>query len=135
AFSLARLYAGVVLPPDALYATEGIAFEKFEAKCFQENVNRRTSKSVSDAFCNVDLSNDVAGLKCPTLLLIGSESRLNDQKSFANVSFEKLIAGFRQLNPKAEVAAIPDSGNSYCMITKPEETARIVIDFLSRLDR
>jgi len=134
AFSLARLYAGVVLPPDSLYAREGIDFEKFEAQCFEENVNPRTLKSVSDAYCNVDLSDNVASLTCPILLLIGSESRLNDQKSFANVSFEKLIADFRQLNPKAEVAAIPDSGNSYCMITRPKETARVVVDFLNRLD-
>jgi 3-oxoadipate enol-lactonase len=133
--SLARLYAGVVLPPQSLYAEEGIEFEKFETKYFEKNVNLHTLEAVVNAYSKIDLTGDVRRLKCPTLLLLGDESRLNGQDSLADVSFTRLVEGFKKLKPDAEVAGIPHTGNSYCMIHKPKETVQVVIDYLNRINQ
>jgi pimeloyl-ACP methyl ester carboxylesterase len=134
-YSLARLYAGVVLPPDVLYTKTGINFEQFEAHYFEKNVNMLTLEAHVNAYANADLTGDVKRLTCPTLLLMGNESRLNEEASLLAVGFNALVNAFKALKPDAEVAPIEGAGSTYCMITKPEETARIVIDYLKRVNK
>jgi 3-oxoadipate enol-lactonase len=132
-FTLARVYGGVVLPPDVLYTKTGVDFELFEAKHFKKNVNMRTLKALLEAYANVDLTGDVPRLKCPTLLLMGNDSRLNQEESLSSASFTTLVKAFKELKPDAEVAAVEGAGSTYCMVTKPKETAQIVLDFLNRI--
>lgn len=132
-FTLARVYTSVVLPPELLYDQVGIDFERYETEAFERNINPGTLDAVMEALCNVDLTADVARLKCPTLLLMGSDSRLNEDESLESASYEGLVGAFVALNPDAEVIAVPGAGSTYLMITKPAETAQIVTEYLSRV--
>ena len=77
---LSRLYAGVVLPPDVLYSEEGIKYEQWAKKQYAANVNMSTLKSVLEAYANVDLTADIGNIRCPTLLLMGDDSALNENE-------------------------------------------------------
>jgi hypothetical protein len=81
---------------------------------------------------SIDLTSDIPRIKCPTLLLMGNESALNDDSSMVSASFKKLIDDFLALKPDAEVQAVTGAGSTYCMITNPEETCSLVIDYLKK---
>ncbi len=131
-FTLARVFSGAILPRELLHAKVGIDFEEFEAECFRKNINISTLKNQMEAFMNVDLSGDVQRLTCRTLLLMGNESPLNEERSMSSASFDTLTGDFLSLKPDAEVCAVPGTGSTYCMITHPEQTTQAVIDYLRR---
>ena len=132
-FTLARVFAGVILPRDILHAKPGIDFEDFETECFERNINMATFEAQMNALINVDLTGDVRRLECPTLLLMGSDSPLNDQDELSSASHDALVQSFLALKPDAKIADIPNTGSTYCMITDPEPTSARVIDYLKTL--
>ncbi len=129
-FTLARVFAGVILPRDILHAKPGIDFEDFETVCFERNINMATFEQQMNALINVDLTGDVKRLECPTCLLMGSDSPLNDQDELAAASHDALTTAFLALKPDAVVRDVPNTGSTYCMITDPEKTSAQVIEYL-----
>jgi hypothetical protein len=133
---LSRLYAGVVLPPGLLYSKAGITYEKWAKLRYEENVNITTIKEVLDAYSAVDLSSDVRGLKCPTMLLMGNESALNDKRDrMEAAAYDTLMREFRALKDDVQVTTIRGAGSTYCMITKPRECSEAVIRYLAEVGR
>ncbi|HEY6329846.1 MAG TPA: alpha/beta hydrolase [Blastocatellia bacterium] len=132
--SLGRVHAGVTLPRDVLYAKEGLEFEHLEIKYYETNLNPRTLDSLMAAFSNVDLTSDVARLRCPTLLLMGNESQLINEQSLKSASFSALVQGFKELKPDVEVAAVAGASTTACVVTRPKESAEIVLDYLRRIN-
>jgi pimeloyl-ACP methyl ester carboxylesterase len=129
-FTLARVFAGVILPRNILHEKPGIDFEDFETVCFERNINMATFEQQMNALINVDLTGDVKRLECPTCLLMGSDSPLNDQDELASASHDALVKAFLALKPDAVVRDVPDTGSTYCMITDPEKTSAKVIEYL-----
>lgn len=129
---LSRVFAGVVLTAKTLYSEDHFKYEKWAAPKYEANVNMTTMKELMETLSSIDLTSDVPRIQCPTLLLMGNESALNDDESMESASFDKLISDFLALKPDAEVQAVKGAGSTYCMITNPEETCALVIDYLKK---
>ena len=129
---LSRVFAGVVLTAKTLYSEKHFTYEKWAAPNYEANVNMTTMKELMETLSSIDLTSDVPRIQCPTLLLMGNESALNDEESMESASFDKLIADFLALKPDAEVQAVKGAGSTYCMITNPEETCELVINYLKQ---
>jgi pimeloyl-ACP methyl ester carboxylesterase len=133
-FTLARVFAGVILPRHTLHESGGIDFENFETEAFERNINPRTLETQMRALMDVDLTGDVRRLQCPTLLLMGADSPLNAEDALKSASHDTLVREFVALRPDAQVVGIPDTGSTYCMITDPEKTCRYVREFVASLE-
>ena len=59
-----------------------------------------TMKELMDTLSSIDLTGDVPRIKCPTLLLMGNESALNDEESMQSASFDTLVGDFLKLKHK-----------------------------------
>ncbi len=127
---LSRVFAGVVLAPETLYSEDHFTYEKWAAPHYERNVNMTTMGNLMDVFSNVDLTHDIPRIQCPTMLLMGQDSALNEEEGMESASFDKLTRDFLALRPNTELRAISGAGSTYCMITKPEETTGAVIEFL-----
>lgn len=129
---LSRVFAGVVLTNKTLYSEKHFTYEKWAAPNYETNVNMTTMKELMEALSSIDTTDDVKRIQCPTLLLMGNESALNDDDSMESASFDRLINDFLALKPEAEVQAVKGAGSTYCMITNPEETCGLLIDYLKK---
>jgi pimeloyl-ACP methyl ester carboxylesterase len=129
---LSRVFAGVVLTAKTLYSEKHFTYEKWAAPNYEANVNMTTMKELMETLSCIDLTSDVPRIQCPTLLLMGNESALNDDDSMESASFDKLINDFLALKPDAKVQAVKGAGSTYCMITNPEETCGLVVDYLKK---
>ena len=129
---LSRVFAGVVLSPKILYSEKHFTYEKWAAPTYEANVNMTTMRELMDTLSSIDMTSDVPRIQCPTLLLMGNESALNDMENMESASFDKLISDFLALKPDAEVQAVKGAGSTYCMITNPEETCELVINYLKQ---
>ncbi len=128
---LSRVFAGVVLAPETLYSEDHFTYEKWAAPHYERNVNMTTMSSLMEVFSTVDLTHDIPRIKCPTMLLMGQDSALNEDESMESASFDTLTTDFLALRPNTELTAISGAGSTYCMITKPKETTQAVIDYLA----
>lgn len=131
--AMSRLFAGAVFPPELLYAKEGTEYEQWAKKVYERNVNPTTLQKVIEAYCEVDLTGDVPRIQCPTMLLMGKDSALNEQEAMKEVSFEYLMSTFRALKPDVETGIIEGAGSTYCMVTKPKACAETAMNFLARV--
>jgi pimeloyl-ACP methyl ester carboxylesterase len=129
---LSRVFAGVVLSPKTLYTEDHFRYEKWASAKYETNVNMTTMKELMATLSSIDLTSDVPRIRCPTLLLMGNDSALNDDETMGSAHFDKLIQDFLVLKPEAEIQAVKGAGSTYCMITNPEETSALVIDYLKK---
>ena len=129
---LSRVFAGVVLTSETLYSEKHFTYEKWAAPNYEANVNMTTMKELMETLSSIDLTSDVPRIQCPTMLLMGNESALNDDESMESASFDKLVGDFLALRPETEVQAVKGAGSTYCMITNPEETCELVINYLNQ---
>jgi len=127
---LSRVFAGVVLTQETLYSEDHFTYEKWAAPNYERNVNMTTMGNLMDVFSSVDLTHDIPRIQCPTMLLMGQDSALNEDESMESASFDKLTTDFLALRPDTKLTALRGAGSTYCMITKPEETTQAVIDYL-----
>ncbi|MBT4740070.1 MAG: alpha/beta hydrolase [Rhodospirillaceae bacterium] len=127
---LSRVFAGVVLTAKTLYSPDHFKYEKWAAPHYETNVNMTTMKELMETLSSTDLTGDIPRIQCPVMLLMGNESALNDEESMESASFDRLIGDFLALKPDAKVQAVKGAGSTYCMITNPEETCALVIDYL-----
>ncbi len=129
---LSRLFAGVVLSPKTLYTEDHFKYEKWSGPVYEKNVNMTSMRSLMDVLSNVDLTGDIPRIQCPTMLLMGNDSALNDDEDMESASYDKLVRDFLALKPDAKVQAIPNAGSTYCMITNPKETVELLLPFLDK---
>ena len=127
---LSRVFAGVVLTAKTLYTPDHFKYEKWAAPHSPANVNMTTMKELMATLSSTDLTGDIPRIQCPVMLLMGNESALNEEESMESASFDRLISDFLALKPDAKVQAVKGAGSTYCMITNPEETCGLVIDYL-----
>ncbi|NKB43898.1 MAG: alpha/beta fold hydrolase [Alphaproteobacteria bacterium] len=127
---LSRVFAGVVLTAKTLYTPDHFKYEKWAAPHYEANVNMTTMKELMETLSSTDLTGDIPRIQCPVMLLMGNESALNEEESMESASFDRLISDFLALKPDAKVQAVKGAGSTYCMITNPEETCGLVIDYL-----
>jgi len=130
--TLSRAFASVVLTAETQYSPEHFTYEKWAAPNYERNVNPTTMGNIMDVLSNIDLTNDIPRIKCPTLLLMGQDSVMNEKAGMELGSFDFLTSEFLRLKPDAEIAAVKGAGSTYCMITMPKETTQFVIDFLEK---
>ena len=64
------------------------------------------------------------------MLLIGNDSAMNADSNLTSASYEGLLSDFLALKEDVEIATIEGAGSTYCMITRPEECCRAVVDYL-----
>ncbi len=72
---------------------------------------------------------DLERIKAPTLVLEGDHDWSGN---VVDPEADESLNLMRQRIPQLEVAIIPDSHSAVVIIHKPEECARIVLDFLRR---
>lgn len=133
--TLAKVFASVVLPDSIKYTPEHIKYEKWSQPNYKRNVNMTTLRNVLDALSNVDLTADVKRLKCPTMLLMGNDSALNNDATMKSSSYQYLISEFKALKPDTTVGTVQGAGSTYCMITRPKDTTQILIDYVRKLKK
>lgn len=130
---LSRVFAGVVLPADMMYTDEHIKYETWACGKYEKNVNMTTMRNVMDALANVDLTGDIPRIQCPVFLLMGDDSALNKIEGMESASFDSLTTEFRKLRPDAGLGVVTGASSTYCMITRAEQTTRVLTDFLETL--
>lgn len=128
---LSRVFAGVVLTNETLYGEQHFKYEKWAGPVYEKNVSVGTLRYIMDALCMVDLSSDIENIRCPTTLLLGRDSALNDKEGMESASFTRLVSEFQALKPDARLETIEGAGSTYCMITNPHETAQRVIKVMA----
>ena len=69
---------------------------------------------------------DLERIKAPTLLLIGDAGVAGNEANQREIELVK-----SQIPAKVETYLIPGCGGTYFMIEEPEETARVLIDWLN----
>jgi pimeloyl-ACP methyl ester carboxylesterase len=102
------------------------AYEAWETRRFEENLTPKGWKAMHEAL-KVDLTDDIAKIKAPQLLLIGDSGSLGKDSDYGS--------GWRdvqRLGSNVEVAVIHGAEGTYCVITHPAETAKEVIRFLKK---
>ena len=130
--ALARLFAGSVLPESMQYTKEQIAYEKWSGAKYEANLDMTSLRGILKALSEVDLTNDVATLRCPVLLLLGDDSALNKIESKKSASYDKLVADFLERKP-AQLGTVAGAGSTYCMLTRPTQTVAVLADYLAAL--
>ena len=105
-------------------------YEQWAKTKYVENVNPTTIKNVLDAYANLDLTSDIRGLQCPTMLLMGNDSALNADSNLTSASYEGLLSDFLALKDDVKIATIEGAGSTYCMITRPDDCCTAVVDYL-----
>lgn len=113
--AISRVFSSVIVPPHMLYTPAANKIEKWLTAAYERNLNPATLKGVADAYANVDLTADIKRLRCPTLLLMGDESALDDKAALKSASFDVLVQDFTALKADAELAAVSGAGNTYCI--------------------
>jgi pimeloyl-ACP methyl ester carboxylesterase len=130
--AMSRLFAGAVIPEDLLYEREGTDYERWAKQVYADYVNPETLRLMLDAYSEIDLTGDVKRLQCPTMLLMGNDSAQNKKAEMETVGYDHLMATFLALKDDVEIGAIEHAGSTYCMITRPDDCARVATDFLAR---
>ncbi len=130
---LSRVFAGVVLPTQIMYTDEHIKYEKWACEKYEKNVNMTTMRNVMETLANVDLTGDLPRIQAPTLLLMGDDSALNKVEGMESASFDTLTTDFMKLMPNAKLSEVAGASSTYCMITRAEQTTKLLVDFIESL--
>lgn len=131
--ALARLFAGSVLPEALQYTEQQIAHERWSGIRYEQNLDMATLRAMLDALSAVDLTEDVARLTCPVLLLLGDDSALNKVEAKRAASYDKLVTDFLDLKADAELGTVVGAGSTYCMLTRPDDTVKVLDGYLRKL--
>jgi len=132
--ALSRIFAGSVLPPAMQYTEEHLSYEKWSGPKYEANIHMPTLRNTLNALSNVDLSGDIPRIKCPVMLLLGNDSALNAMEHKKAASYDKLVNDFLELKPDTDVGTVEGAGSTYCMITRPEDTVKILVGYLAGLN-
>lgn len=114
AYFLARLFG---MPP---------SHEEWNINRYEENLSPDAWKAMHEAL-DIDLTEDLAKIKVPQLILIGDSGPIGRDSDYASGWKD-----VQRLCSNVEIAVIHGAHGSYCVITHPAEAARAVIDFLNK---
>jgi len=100
--------------------------ESWETERFDENLTPEAWKAMHEAL-DVDLSEDVAKIKAPQLILIGDSGLIGKDSDYGS--------GWKEVKKACtdvEVAVIEGAEGTYCLVTHPDQVARVVVPFLKK---
>ena len=100
----------------------------FEIASFERNFSMASLAKTLEVFAHCDLSADVAKLHMPVLVLMGNSGHLGASTPNQKAAIE----AFTALCAHAEVKLIENGGGTYHMLEEPEQTAPVVIDFVTQ---
>jgi len=106
----------------------GIApeYEDWVVRRFEENNSADSWRPMREAL-QIDLTEDLLKVRAPQMILLGDTGPLGKDTDHA--------AGWKdvkKLCPDTEVAVVPNASGTVCVLEKPGEVARHVINFLTR---
>jgi len=102
------------------------AYEEWETNRFEENLTPEGWKAMHEAL-KVDLSDDLAKIKAPQLLLVGDSGSLSKDSDYGSG-----WKNVQKLGAHVKVAVIHGAEGTYCVVTHPAEVSKEVIGFLSK---
>jgi len=115
AYYLVRLYG---MPPE---------YEAWETNRFEENLTPEGWKAMHEAL-KVDLTDDLAQIKNPQLLLVGDSGSLSKDSDYGS-GWRKV----QKMGANVEVAVIRGAEGTYCVITHPAEVSKQVMGFIEKI--
>ena len=102
------------------------AYEAWETNRFEENLTPEGWKAMHEAL-KVDLTEDLALIKAPQLLLVGDSGSLSKDSDYGS-GWKKV----QQMSANVEVAVIQGAEGTYCVITHPAEVSEQVVQFINK---
>lgn len=102
------------------------ACEQWLADRFEENLVPDAWKAMHVAI-DVDLTEDLAKIKAPQLIMVGEVGPLGQNSDYASGSRE-----VERFGPLAERVVIPDTNGTFHVLTRPFECAQMVLAFLTK---
>lgn len=102
------------------------AYEAWETNRFEENLTPEGWKAMHEAL-KVDLTDDLAKIKAPQLLLVGDSGSLSKDSDYGSGWKDA-----KRLGANVEVAVIHGAEGTYCVITHPAEVSKEVVRFLKK---
>jgi pimeloyl-ACP methyl ester carboxylesterase len=100
--------------------------EQWVADRFDENLVPDAWKAMHVAI-DVDLTEELARIKAPQLIMVGEEGPLGKDSDYASGSREA-----ERFGPLVEKVVIPDTNGTFHVLTRPFECAQEVLGFLKR---
>ncbi len=100
-----------------------------EAKTMREVVSVESLAKTVETFSHIDLTSELEKITVPTLLLLGDSSMVG----LKNPLVAELAKEFKQRCKHAQMVTIKDTGGTFCMYEKPEDTAKEVTRFIHSL--
>jgi pimeloyl-ACP methyl ester carboxylesterase len=100
-----------------------------EAESMKEVVSLESLAKTAETFSHIDLTSELRKITVPTLLLMGDSSMVG----LKNPLVAELAQEFQRCCPHCQTATIKDTGGTFCMYEKPEETAEAVKNFITSL--
>jgi pimeloyl-ACP methyl ester carboxylesterase len=113
-YFLVRLYG---IPPE---------LEDWVVERFAENNSPESWKAMHEAL-EIDLTEDLRRIRSPQMLLMGDRGPMSKKSGYG--SGWKAV---KAICPGVEVFVIPNASGTACVLEKPGEAARAVIDFIDR---
>jgi pimeloyl-ACP methyl ester carboxylesterase len=129
--ALARFTSWIGCADHNVFSQVGNEVALFEAEAFRRNFSIESLAKTLEVFSHIDLTSDVEKITIPTLILLGDSGKLGGKTA----AMKETIQLFQKYCPRSQVVQIKDGGGTYCMIEKPEETAREVCRFIKGLPR
>jgi pimeloyl-ACP methyl ester carboxylesterase len=102
-------------------------YEEWVARRFEENLSPGPWKAMHEAL-DVDLTEDLRGIKAPQMVLVGETGPLGKETDYAS--------GWRELRrfcPDTEFEVIRGSNGTFHVLTHPAEAARVVTGFIKKI--
>ncbi|MFH0812461.1 MAG: alpha/beta hydrolase [Pseudomonadota bacterium] len=100
-----------------------------DARSMQEIVSVESLAKTSETFSHLDLTSELEKVKVPTMLLVGNSGKVGSD----NPSVGQLVKDFLEHCKHAKLVTIKDTGGTFSMYEKPEETAEAVKKFIKSL--
>jgi len=102
---------------------------RHEAQSMKEIVSVESLAKTAETFSHLDLTSELEKIRAPVLLLIGDSSMVG----LKNPLVSELAQEFQRRCKHAQVSVIRDTGGTFCMYEKPQETAQALTQFIQGL--
>ena len=114
------------LSNDFLYSAKGREFESWRQRSGEESTSVENYRRMCEILPEVDLTDVIGRIRAPTLLLMGEVGPLGH-----NPTVDSQAGFLLEHIPDCRLKTIPNSGGTMFMALKPEESARVALDFLA----
>ena len=114
------------LSDNFLYSTRGREFEQWRLKAGEASTSVDNYRKMCEILGEVDLSDVVGGIRAPSLLLMGEVGPLGK-----NPTVDSQAQFLLERIPDCRLETIPNAGGTLFMVLKPEDSSKVVLDFLA----